>query len=396
MPWNLHRFVAFLLLLFTAQAAADEPMKVFSVLDFGAVADGKTDSSKAFLEAWNGACAWDGQGRVVVPKGTFLVGPVGFSGPCKGSITFQLSGVMKAPGELDRFPSESWVEFRYLSNLLLTGGGTFHGQGALAWPHNDCSQSDNCKPLPTSLRLSFVNDSTIRGISSIDSKQFHVVVFQCYGIKFINVNISAPAESPNTDGIHIGNSARVSISRSRIGTGDDCVSIGPGSTDVSVSDVFCGPGHGISVGSLGKYLDDKDVRNVTVRNCTLSNTDNGLRIKTWPDSTDMSATNFTFKDVVMRNVRFPIFIDQLYCPRSDCTHKNPSRVQISDIRFDNIRGTSATQVAINLVCSKEKPCQNLMMNDVDLQYNGPEGPAQALCVNTKGISTGSQSPPSCL
>lgn len=72
-----------------------------------------------------------------------------------------------------------------------------------------------------------------------------MVIFASEKVKVHNLRISAPSDSPNTDGIHIGDSTRISISRSEIGTGDDCISIGPGSKLVTISKVVCGPGHGI-------------------------------------------------------------------------------------------------------------------------------------------------------
>lgn len=39
-----------------------------------------------------------------------------------------------------------------------------------------------------------------------------------------------------------------------------------------VSDVFCGLGHGISVGGLGKYPKEEGVVGLTVRNCTSTGT----------------------------------------------------------------------------------------------------------------------------
>ncbi|MGV8048635.1 glycosyl hydrolase family 28 protein, partial [Mycobacterium kansasii] len=81
---------------------------------------------------------------------------------------------------------------------------------------------------------SFVTDTTIRSISSVNSKFFHMNMFRCKNIKIQSINISAPEDSPNTDGIHIGDSSGVKISRSIIGTGDDCISIGPGNSNISI------------------------------------------------------------------------------------------------------------------------------------------------------------------
>jgi polygalacturonase len=59
------------------------------------------------------------------------------------------------------------------------------------------------------------------------------------------VRVSAAGDSPNTDGIHVQSSTGVTILNSRIGTGDDCVSIGPGTSNLWIENVACGPGHGI-------------------------------------------------------------------------------------------------------------------------------------------------------
>jgi len=140
-------------------------------------------------------------------------------------------------------------------------------------------------------------------------------------MKLQSLKISAPYDSPNTDGIHLGNSENIEITNSVIGTGDDCISIGPGDKNISISKVFCGPGHGISVGSLGASANEGDVIGLSVKNCTLTNTTNGIRIKTWPNSPVSSASNFTFDDIVMKNVDNPLVIDQKYCPHNLCSQK---------------------------------------------------------------------------
>ena len=106
-----------------------------------------------------------------------------------------------------------------------------------------------------------------------------------------------------------------------IGTGDDCVSIGPGSVGVTITSLQCGPGHGISVGSLGKYEDEDDVSGVRVRNCTLKGTTNGVRIKTWPNSHASAASDMIFENIFMDDVANPIIINQQYCASSSCDNK---------------------------------------------------------------------------
>ncbi|KAJ4721183.1 putative Pectin lyase-like superfamily protein [Melia azedarach] len=386
-----------MLVIFTFARSIHAADRVFNVKDFGARADGIADDSKAFESAWREACNWNGNSKVLVPLGKYLVKFVVFQGPCKAPLSFQLDGFVQAPPGLSKLENkESWITFQYLRNFTLTGKGTFHGQGQTAWPENQCHKNSDCK-LPISIRFSFLNDSTISGIQSIDSKYFHMNILGCYNLNLDNIKISAHKDSPNTDGIHIGRSSGVVISHSVIATGDDCVSLGDGSQNILVSNVMCGPGHGISIGSLGKYKNEEDVVGLTVRNCTFTDTSNGVRIKTWPDSQPGIASNFTFEDLVMNNVENPIVIDQQYCPHSSCNIKVPSRVKISNVSFRNIRGTSSTKVAISLVCSQETPCKNVEIGDINLLYNGlqDKGLATSSCSNVKPILLGKQIPATC-
>ncbi|MBA0846955.1 hypothetical protein Goshw_009980, partial [Gossypium schwendimanii] len=95
------------------------------------------------------------------------------------------------------------------------------------------------------------------------SKQFHVNVLGCKNITFKHLTISAPGESPNTDGIHIRRSDGVNVLNMKIKTGDDCVSIGDGSKKLVMNGVTCGLGHGINIGSLGLFKNEEPVDGVT-------------------------------------------------------------------------------------------------------------------------------------
>ncbi|XVF44681.1 hypothetical protein PTKIN_Ptkin02bG0143700 [Pterospermum kingtungense] len=302
----------------------------FDVQRYGARADGLTDDSKAFRAAWKEACEAKGEVDLVIPKGTYLVGPVKFAGPCQNvsKITVHVKGYLKATTNLSKYGDGSgWVEFRWVEGLTLTGGGTFDGQGAKAWPYNRCSTDLNCKLLPTNVKFVATNRTVVRSITSVNSKFFHIALVECMNFKGSKIKISAPADSPNTDGIHIQRSSSVLFSQSLIGTGDDCISIGQGNTQVTVTSISCGPGHGISVGSLGRYRDEGDVSGLVVRDCTMRATTNGIRIKTWANSPGRSAaTNMTFENINMNNVTNPIIIDQAYCPFTSCTPKSDSEI----------------------------------------------------------------------
>ncbi|RWW00563.1 hypothetical protein GW17_00036471 [Ensete ventricosum] len=219
-------------------------------------------------------------------------------------------------------------------------------------------------------------------------------IFESRDITLDSIRIKAPGDSPNTDGIHIADSTNIQVANSVIGTGDDCISIGPGCSNLTIFNVLCGPGHGISVGSLGRNVNEKDVIGLTVRQCTLTGTTNGLRIKTWPSSASrLKATGFVFEDIIMNNVNNPIIIDQNYCPYASCPE------QIKDIKFRNITGTSASPEAIKLVCSKSAPCEGVELHDISLMYSGNDEQAQNMtstCVNVYGSSNGNVKPNSCI
>ncbi|KAL9228216.1 hypothetical protein vseg_003821 [Gypsophila vaccaria] len=348
---------------------------VFDVTKFGAVGDGSpatTDdgdsaNSLAFIQAWRAACDSTGVKRVIIPKGTFMVGPVIFAGPCKAKVTVEIQGIVVANPDITLYSEPEWLLFENVDGVTLTGTGVVDGNGPKNWRLNDCPKNSQCAPLPTSIKFHRVNNGVIEGVRSDNAMFFHIFITNCNDVKIQNVKITAPFNSPNTDGIHIGSSTLVSITNTIIGTGDDCVSIGHGSKDITVTGVTCGPGHGISVGSLGKYKDELEVKGVLVKNCTLIGTTNGARIKSWPGNKANKASAITFEDLVMDHVKNPIIIDQQYGKK---TSKEASHVKISDVHFRNIRGTSTTNEVVTLACSPALPCEGIEIADINLTFDG--------------------------
>ncbi|TYG52530.1 hypothetical protein ES288_D09G035600v1 [Gossypium darwinii] len=257
----------------------------------------------------------------------------------------------------------------------MSGGGIFDGQGSIAYeknkdPHNRAFRVK----LPVNIRFDFVTNALIQDITSRDSKLFHVNVFACKNITLERFKVEAPADSPNTDGIHMGKSDWVNIIGCDIKTGDDCISIGDGT----------------------KNLDIKDITSegVKVTNCTITNTSNGARIKTWPGESPGIVSDVHFEDIIVNNVSSPILIDQKYYPWSKCKINEESKVKLSNISFKNIRGTSALPEAVKFICSGSSPCQNVELADIDIMHTGPE-PATSQCLNVKPITSDKLNPTPC-
>ena len=88
---------------------------------------------QAFVAAWRAACSsMAGNATLFVPKGTFTVGAVEFSGPCKSSDSpiVLIDGVLRpCTGGGCHLSDDAWVTFSGLTNLVVTGAGTLDGQG---------------------------------------------------------------------------------------------------------------------------------------------------------------------------------------------------------------------------------------------------------------------------
>lgn len=67
-----------------------------------------------------------------------------------------------------------------------------------------------------------------------------------------------------------------------------------------------------------------------------------------------------------------------------------SAVEIDDIVFKNITGTSKSRVAIKFACSDAVPCTNIVLNNIDLQSEN--GTVETYCNNASGFYNGSVHP----
>ncbi|KAG6655012.1 hypothetical protein CIPAW_05G185600 [Carya illinoinensis] len=330
---------------------SDRGSKVLVNVDsFGAVGDGVSDDTQAFQKAWDIACSTPGS-VFLVPQGrTYLVNATRFQGPCSDRLVIQIDGTIRAPAEPKdwdpKFP-RTWLEFYQLNGVLFQGGGVIDGSGSKWWA-SSCkkNKSNPCRGAPTALTIDSSSAVQIKGLTIQNSQQMHFVISRSDSIRVLGVLISAPGDSPNTDGIHISASTDVSLQDCKIGTGDDCISIVNASTGIKMKRIYCGPGHGISIGSLGKDNSTGIVSKVVVDTAFLQETTNGLRIKTW----------------------------------------QTSAVNISQIVYRNIRGTTKSAKAMKFACSDTVPCRNIVLSNINLEKK--DGTVETYCNSAEGFGYG--------
>ncbi|KFK42901.1 hypothetical protein AALP_AA1G053200 [Arabis alpina] len=358
---------------------------IFNVVSFGAKPDGVTDSTAAFLKAWQGACSSAASATVLVPTGTFLVKVITFGGPCKSRLKFQVTGTVVAPTDYWAFGNSGyWILFNKVSKFSLVGG-TFDARASGFW---SCRKSgQNCPPGVRSISFNSANDVIISGVKSMNSQVSHMTLNGCTNVVVRNIKLVAPGDSPNTDGFGIQFSTGVTFTGNTVQTGDDCVAIGPGTRNFVISKLACGPGHGVSIGSLAKVFNEAGVENVTVSSSVFTGTQNGVRIKSWARPSNGFVRNVFFQNLIMKNVQNPIIIDQNYCPSKQGCPTEHSGVKISQVTYKNIQGTSATQQAMKLECSKTSPCTRITLQDIKLTYNKGT-PATSFCSNALGTNLG--------
>ncbi|KAL9348014.1 hypothetical protein Peur_059380 [Populus x canadensis] len=384
---------------------------VFDVRSFGAVGDGITDDTDAFKMAWDAACNQDDSAVILVPYGfEFMIQSTIFTGPCQGGLVFQVTcfvipvmlffvplevckdllilvigyvlfnekvdGTLMPPDGPDSWPQKNsrrqWLVFYRINEMSLLGGGVIDGRGEKWWdlpckPHKGINGTTMPGPCdsPIAIRFFMSSNLTVQGLKIKNSPQFNFRFDNCKNVHVESIHITAPALSPNTDGIHIENTNGVEIYNSVISNGDDCVSIGSGCYDVDIRNITCGPGHGISIGSLGNHNSRACVSNITVRDSVIRVSDNGVRIKTWQGGSG-AVSGITFSNIHMDNVRNPIIIDQFYCLSKGCTNQT-SALSVSDILYENIKGTyNIRSPPMHFACSDSVPCTNLTLSDVEL------------------------------
>jgi len=127
---------------------------------------------------------------------------------------------------------------------------------------------------------------------------------------------------------------------------DDCLAINSG-TSITFTGGTCSGGHGLSIGSVGGRTDNT-VETVTIESSSVTDSENGIRIKTVSGATG-SVSGVTFKSITMSGISdYGIVIEQDY-ENGSPTGTPTAGVPITGLTVSGVTGTvdsSATNIYI--------------------------------------------------
>ena len=316
--------------------APEFPDRDFAITEFGAVEGGAAPATEAVRAAVEAAHAAGG-GRVVVPPGVFLTGPVHLRSNVElhvsdgATLRFSTDPDDYLPAVHTRWEGVELMNYSPLiyafeqENVAVTGGGTLDGQaGGEAWwtwkgpwkdnrhgwtegmpqqrAARDClfQQAENGVPVADRvygdggyLRPSFVEfyrcrNVLIEGVTVVRSPMWLLHPTLCTNVTVRGV--TARSHGPNNDGCNPESCTDVLIEGCTFDTGDDCVALKSGRNadgrrlgvpiqNVVVRDCTMRDGHGGVV--IGSEMSG-GARNVFAERCRMDspNLERVLRIKT--------------------------------------------------------------------------------------------------------------------
>lgn len=313
-----------------------------NVRDFGAKGNG-VDDDTTFIQC--AICACPQNSRVLIPEGYYKITSLFL----KSDIKIELSqgAVLMADTNRNRYPIlpgriESYDETKeynlgtWEGNPLNSFAGIITGinvtnveitgQGRIDGNASNQNWWENAKVLRIAWRprLIFLNHCTniiIQGITVCNSPAWNIHPYFCTNLRFLDLRILNPKDSPNTDGLDPESCKNVEIVGVYFSLGDDCIAIKSGkiymgskykqpSENLMIRQCCMRDGHGsITIGSEMAG----GVKNLVVRECLFINTDRGLRIKTRRGrGKDAIIDGILFENIKMDHVMTPIVINCFY------------------------------------------------------------------------------------
>lgn len=388
----------------------DYEFVTLNVKDFGAKGDGESDDT-LFIQAAIMACPRDS--RVRIPKGVYRIASLFLKSHIR--IELEEGAVLSAFTDRKRFPVfpgmvESWDE-KGEYNLgtwegnplpmfsgIITGVEAedviIYGRGMIEG--NASKEEDNWWYQPKVMRTAFrprmiflnrCSNITVQGITVRNSPSWNIHPYFSEHLRFIDLTVLNPADSPNTDGLDPESCRDVEIAGVYFSLGDDCIAVKSGkiymgakyktpSEDIRIYQCCMRDGHGsITIGSEMAG----GVKNLTVKDCLFLHTDRGLRIKTRRGrGKDAVIDGIVFENIRMDHVMTPFVINSFYfCDPDGHTEyvrtkkALPADERTPDIRtltFRDIEASNCHVAAAFFYGLPEKKIEKIELKNIHVTY----------------------------
>jgi hypothetical protein len=248
----------------------------------------------AAIQAAIDACAGRG-GKVVLGPGVWLSGGLRLGSDMElhlaaGAVLrlipdMALYPAIRGPGEASG--EETLQAALYAPNaerLVISGPGVIDGQGPKFWDPDfyalGLARPTLPRPQPT-LELADCRDVTIRDLRLENLPGYAIRFHRCEGGRAEGVTIRNDPRSPNTDGIQIRDSSRITITGADIATGDDAIVL---------------------------KSRERPVADILVEHSVLESDDAALKFGT---GSAIGVKNSVFRDLTIRNSRYGVAIFQI-------------------------------------------------------------------------------------
>ncbi|XP_021757550.1 probable polygalacturonase [Chenopodium quinoa] len=358
-----------------------------SITDFGGVGDGNTSNTKAFKTAVDHLSQFesDGGGLLFVPAGKWLTGS--FNLASHFTLFLHKDAVLLASQDMNEWPLiaplpsyghgrdgggryASLITGSNLTDVIITGeNGTIDGQGEMWWQKFHHKQLKNTRPYL--IELLYSDGIQISNITLINSPSWNIHPVYSSNIIIQGITISAPVNSPNTDGINPDSCTNTRIEDCYIVSGDDCVAVKSGWDEYGIS--YGMPTKQLiirrltcisptsAVIALGSEMSG-GIQDVRAEDIVAINSESGVRIKTGAgrggfvkDIYVKGFTMHTMKWVFWMTGNYGSHPDDKYDPNALPTIKNINyRDMVADdvkmaARLEGISGDPFTEICISNV-----------------------------------------------
>lgn len=350
-------------------------------------------------------CAKDGGGKVVIPKGRWLTGPINLKSNINlyldedAEIIFSTNFDDYLPPVFSRFEGIELYNYSPLiyakdcENVAITGKGTLDGQGEAWWSwKREGLQDSGIKKLhemakeglPAEERIFGNTDDALRPsfIQFINCKNILLEDFRIkngpmwtihpiYSEEILIKNIAIEtAAGPNTDGIVIDSSRNVTVEGCHIDSGDDAIALKSGrdkdglsvnkpSENIHIKNCAIKEGH--SAIAIGSEMSG-GVKNVLVEDLKISRVDYGVHIKTVRERGGV-VENILVQDLEIEKATSDMIrIDMQYTRTNNVSNENLPIFR--NIHFKNI-SCQKTDLAFFLRGLAEKPIENVYFENVN-------------------------------